>query len=99
MPPPLVWLFPPEIVRPERVVTAPGSARNTSTAPPPLIVTTLAPGPSITIGPDGPPRSSVLVKVIVCGLDALKTVGANWITLPARLGFILAWLMTYGRVP
>ncbi len=61
-------------------------------------MTAPAPGPSITIGPDGPPSSSVLVRAIVCGLDALKTVGSNWITVPARFGSASAWPTTIGQV-
>ena len=52
----------------------------------PLIVTTLAPGPSIISGPAVSFSSSVLESLIVCGLAALKTVGSNWIRLPGGIG-------------
>ena len=51
-----------------------------------------APGPSMAIGPDGSDSANVLDSVIVCAEP--KTVGSNWITLPARLGLASAWPIT-----
>ena len=62
------------------------------TPPLPLTVTMLAPGPSISSGPDGGFNSSVLDSLIVCGVAALKTVGSNSISLPARFVLALAWV-------
>ena len=81
------------MVRPEMVAVVPLTTWNTRTALLPLIVTTLAPGPWITSGPTGSLSSSVLVRVIVCGVASLKTVGSNLITLPAGLVLALAWVM------
>ena len=56
-----------------------------------------APGPSITLGPDGSTSSSVLDSVIVCGVP--KTDGSNWMMLPARLALASACSITYTRSP
>ena len=58
----------------------PLSTWNTPTVPPPLIVSSPAPGPSITSGPAVSDRISVPVSVIVCA--AAKTDGSNSISLP-----------------
>ena len=48
-----------------------------------------APGPSITSVPAVSESVSVLDSVIVFAVP--KTVGSNWITLPAVFGLALAW--------
>ncbi len=98
------------MVRPERVAVTPESTWNTPTPPtgspvegsmvePPLIAMALAPGPWITSGQSDSLSSSVLESVIVCGFDALKTVGSNSMTLPAALVLALAWVTAQSRSP
>ena len=63
----------------------------------PLIVTRLAPGPSISSGPAVSLERQRTRRRDGCGVP--KTVGSNWITLPSVFGLALAWSMQYSRSP
>ncbi len=93
IPPPGFSDSPSEMVRPESVAITLFWTRNTWTALLPLIVTTLAPGPSMASRPAVSFSFRVLESVTDCGAFALKTLGSNSIWLPARLVLALAWVM------
>ena len=76
---------PSHIVKPEIAATIPWSTTNTFEASLPLIVRSLAPGPtmaaSLVICGSSPP-----LNVIVCGVDP-KTLGSNRISLTPLVAF------------
>ncbi len=92
MPPPVWFVMPPEMERPDTAAVTPASTSNTWTALSPLILNRSAPGPSITSAPTFSDNSRVLARVIVCG--ELKTVGSNSISLPPESVSALARLIT-----
>ena len=77
IPPPDWLVMPPEMVSPESEAVTPAEISSTPTALLPLIVTMLAPGPSISSGPAVSVSSSVLASLTVCGWIELKIVGVE----------------------
>ena len=73
--PPPFWALPPLIVKPESVAEPPAML-NTWLLPPPLTVTSLAPGPVIVVIALSVSESGPEVRVIVCGALA-KTAGSK----------------------
>ena len=92
-PPPFPEDRPVENREPRKRGRDAGLIANTVTALPPLTSTAvpsilaMLPGPLIAIGPAVSVRAKVFVRTIGCGEDALKTLGSNWMMLPA--GFVL----------
>jgi hypothetical protein len=82
--------MPPQMVRSERVADVSLETENTSTVSLPVILSALAPGPSITSGPAVSVRSNVVDRVIDNCVVPVKTVGSNSISLPAVFGLELA---------
>ena len=95
--PPLPLVVPAVIVSPEIDAVTPESTWNTRLSPPPLTVTPVAGPVIVSVAVVSLSVSWVPVRVIVWGEE--KTVGSNWIRLPAGLRSASAWMIARRREP